>query len=283
MDFHDLEQWRRAAALLVRQVYRSKFIFGDMIEDIDRNAAMDKAGELHIDDLPPDVLRADALSSDADERLRTAEGVIRKLYVRSMELTSQNAALREENDRLRAQHRRPRSAQGAAQLPLQPDAPPDLPATESGDGAPPKDSSPYPSERSRGGGGGGGGGLPARDGARSVPPELMAPSGAPGAGKARVLASGAQRAALEALAPGSTSLEQISELQAALKASELRAERLRTEIEQVRARARAAARRRPPACRLPRPAGPVGPRGLRAVRARDACGGARGGRARSWS
>lgn len=113
-EYNTVSQWKRSTMLLMRQLYRAKFIFGDAIEQVDPMADKDNAGDLHVDDIPAELLeQVVAGEEDLAARLKTAEGVIRKLYSRSMELTQENSALKEENERLKELARpRPHSSQG---------------------------------------------------------------------------------------------------------------------------------------------------------------------------
>ena len=118
-DFHgDVDLWRRAARQLVNQLYRAKFVLGNLVEGVDDLHEKDKAGELHTDEVPvDDIINLAHAPQDKEElegKLKKAEAIIRKLYARSMALTQENAALRDENQQLReaskAAAARPRTA-----------------------------------------------------------------------------------------------------------------------------------------------------------------------------
>ena len=55
-DFkNDVNLWMRGARQLVNQLYRAKFVLGDLaLAGVDELFAQDKAGELHADDVPVD-------------------------------------------------------------------------------------------------------------------------------------------------------------------------------------------------------------------------------------
>jgi hypothetical protein len=125
-DFgRDVNRWRRAARQLASQLYRAKFVLGDLIEDVDVLHEKDKNGELHADELPvDDIIRASEAPQDKEElaaKLKTAEGVIRKLYTKCMNLSNENTSLREENEQLRhllsQNAARPYSADGVRSRP----------------------------------------------------------------------------------------------------------------------------------------------------------------------
>jgi hypothetical protein len=86
----------------IKHIYQAKFIFGDSLEDLDENFKQDKAGDLHVEEVPgiSDPSNNQNVSAIA-ERLRVAEGIIRKLYARSIDLTQENRKLRLEISRLR--------------------------------------------------------------------------------------------------------------------------------------------------------------------------------------
>jgi len=247
-DFHgNVNHWRRAARQLVNQLYRAKFVLGDLIEDVDDLHAMDKPGELHADEVPvADILRVSDAPNEKEKleaKLKTAEGIIRKLYTKSMTLTHENAALRQENEQLRAlaaaNSSRPRSAEGG-------------PRTASVRARGPASSSDGgrrgPRLGSEAGGaesevfrevaaeivqaGVGDGGDEARpDTARSasVPPEYLQPGG----GSSRSGASAADRT-LENVAPGSAMHAEMKALEVELKASRKREDALRQELRNLK-------------------------------------------------
>ena len=124
-DFkNDVNLWMRGARQLVNQLYRAKFVLGDLaLEGVDELFAQDKAGELHADDVPVDQIFAAAAAPQekeaAEAKLKRAEAIIRKLYAKSMALSEENAALRHENQRLHSlasrEAQRPRTATGDRQ------------------------------------------------------------------------------------------------------------------------------------------------------------------------
>ena len=88
---------------LVKHIYWAKFIFGDSLEHVDEKYTHDNAGDLHADEVS--ALSLDFQESSEKnalvERMKIAEGVIRKLYARSMELTNDNRRLCSENSELK--------------------------------------------------------------------------------------------------------------------------------------------------------------------------------------
>jgi hypothetical protein len=88
---------------LIKHIYWTKFIFGDSLEHVDDKYMQDNAGDLHADDVS--VLSLDFKESREKsalvERLKIAEGIIRKLYARSMELTDENRRLCSENSNMK--------------------------------------------------------------------------------------------------------------------------------------------------------------------------------------
>jgi hypothetical protein len=88
---------------LVKHIYWAKFIFGDSLEHVDEKYVQDNAGDLHADEVFALSLdfQESSEKSALVERLKIAEGVIRKLYARSMELTDENRKLCSENSNMK--------------------------------------------------------------------------------------------------------------------------------------------------------------------------------------
>ncbi len=88
---------------LVKHIYWAKFIFGDSLENVDEKYVQDNAGDLHVDEVSTLSLNVQESSEKNAlvERLKTAEGIIRKLYARSMELTDDNRRLCRENSNMK--------------------------------------------------------------------------------------------------------------------------------------------------------------------------------------
>ena len=249
-DFHgDVNHWRRAARQLVNQLYRAKFVLGDLIEDVDDLHAMDKPGELHADDVPvADILRVSDAPNEKERlesKLKTAEGIIRKLYTKSMTLTHENAALRQENEHLRAlaaaHSSRPHSANGKPRTSsTRAREASSMPASDrhgehgfgstgvaTGSVVPEKPAALQGAEC------GGADGLahsrPDTARSASVPPEYLQP-GSRGARNGESTGEGK----LESVAPGSKMHAEMKDLEVALKASQKRENTLRQELHNLK-------------------------------------------------
>eukprot|EP00292_Cryptomonas_paramecium_P014046 CAMPEP_0113664284 /NCGR_PEP_ID=MMETSP0038_2-20120614/1642_1 /TAXON_ID=2898 /ORGANISM="Cryptomonas paramecium" /LENGTH=232 /DNA_ID=CAMNT_0000579465 /DNA_START=34 /DNA_END=729 /DNA_ORIENTATION=+ /assembly_acc=CAM_ASM_000170 len=90
------KEFKSEALKLVKQIYLAKFIFGDSLEGCDDNYERDKCEDLHANDIPGLTADETAIVDDTralKDRLKASEGVIRKLYARSVELADENKRL----------------------------------------------------------------------------------------------------------------------------------------------------------------------------------------------
>lgn len=95
---------------VIKHIYQTKFIFGDCLEEIDENFKIDKAEDLHADEVPPISDPNQQNNHTISDKLKVAEGIIRKLYARSMELTQENRRLKLEVSRLKESGGSPRQS-----------------------------------------------------------------------------------------------------------------------------------------------------------------------------